>query len=168
MAHGSISNVLEEHVVGVIVHCVCRWVGEVLCWCMVRDYCLRCGQCIVCGALLLVALSPLAKFSCCFVDSISEQSYCGEVLDGGNVCVHQHEGMNVGEVVSIQSEDPIHGSLENRAAAVMFYGVLGVMATLEKARVMACVALLESPCSVPFIPYCAKDSRPDPRCRGML
>ena len=113
-------------------------------------------------------LSLVAEFSCCCVDAIDEQSNCGEGLDRRNVRIHQHESVNVGEVISVQSEDIVHGPFDNRAATIMLYGVLGGVTASEKANVVASIALLEPPCSVPFVPYCAKDSRPDPRRGGSL
>ena len=73
MARSSIFNVLDEHVIGVIVRCVCGRVGDDLLWRVVCGYCLRCGQCHVRGLLLLlVPLSLLAKFVRCCVDTINE------------------------------------------------------------------------------------------------
>lgn len=50
----------------------------------------------------------------------------------------------------------------------MLHGIFGGMAASEKANVVVRVTLLKSSCGVPFIPYRAKDSSPDPWCRGLL
>ena len=163
MAHGSISDVLEEHVVGVIVCCACGHGGYALRRCLLCGNCSRCDWCV----LLILLLSLLSEFGGGCVDAIYEQSNCGEILDSVNVCVDQHESVNAGKVVGVQSESLAHGTFENRATAVVFYGVLGGTAASKKAVVVACVSLLKSSCGVPFIPYCAEDSSPDPWWRGL-
>ena len=118
--------------------------------------------------MLILLLSLLSEFGGGCVDAIYEQSKCGEILDSVNVCVDQHESVHAGKEVGVQSESLAHGTFENRATTIVFYGILGGMVASEKAAVVACVSLLKSSCHVPFIPYCAEDSGPDPWCSGLL
>ena len=99
MAHGSSFDVLEEHVVGVIVCWVCG-VAEALRWCMACGKCSWGGRSILYGTLL--SLPPLlAKFGGGCVDAVDGQGYCGEVFDSANVRVDQQESVNAGKVVGV-------------------------------------------------------------------
>ena len=82
--------------------------------------------------------------------------------------VNKHVDVNACKIIGVQPEYLVHGELDHRAAAVVFYAVLGCMAASEKTHVVACVSFLKSCCGVPLIPYCAEDSCPDPWCSGLL
>ena len=127
-----------------------------------------CGRGLLRRVVLRLLLYPLAKIGGGLVNAIYEQSYYGEVFGSVDVCIDQHESVNASKVVGVQSEDLAHGAFDNWAAAVMFYAVLGGVTALEKANVVRCVSLLISSGGVPFIPYCAEDSGPDPWCNGLL
>ena len=167
MAHGSVSDVLEEHVISVLVYCAYGGAGQALGWCMASVGWSWCAWRVL-RRVLLWLLFLLAKVGGCLVDAIYEQGYCGEIFDCGNVRVDKHVGVNACKVIGVQPEDPAHGVFDHRTAAVVFDAVLGCMAASEKAHVVACVSFLKSCCGVPFIPYCAEDSCPDPWCSGLL
>ena len=168
MAHGSVSDVLEEHVISVLVYCAYGGAGQALGWCMASVGWSWCAWRFLRRVLLWLLLFLLAKVGGCLVDAIYEQGYCGEIFDCGNVRVDKHVGVNACEVIGVQPEDPAHGVFDHRTAAVMFDAVLGCMAASEKTHVVACVSFLKSCCGVPLIPYCAEDSCPDPWCSGLL